>query len=67
MQVEGIEICGKTGTAENYTKIDGVKTQLTDHSVFVAFAPKDNPKIVLAVFCLRMDIGELDTLVELHP
>ncbi|SHI84229.1 penicillin-binding protein 2 [Aquimarina spongiae] len=50
LQVEGIDICGKTGTAENYTKIDGVKTQLTDHSVFVAFAPKDNPKIVLAVF-----------------
>ena len=24
--------------------------QLTDHSVFVAFAPKDNPKIALAVF-----------------
>ena len=50
LQVEGIDICGKTGTAENFTKIDGVKTQLTDHSVFVAFAPKDNPKIVLAVF-----------------
>ncbi len=50
LQVEGIEICGKTGTAENFMKIDGVKTQLTDHSVFVAFAPKDNPKIALAVF-----------------
>ena len=50
LQVEGIEICGKTGTAENYAKIDGVKTQLTDHSIFVAFAPKDNPKIAIAVF-----------------
>ncbi|GAA3509061.1 penicillin-binding protein 2 [Aquimarina addita] len=50
LQAEGIEICGKTGTAENYTKIDGVRTQLTDHSVFVAFAPKDDPKIALAVF-----------------
>ncbi len=50
LQVEGIEICGKTGTAENFTKIDGVKTQLTDHSVFVAFAPKDDPKIAIAVF-----------------
>ncbi len=50
LQVEGIEICGKTGTAENYTKINGVRTQLTDHSVFVAFAPKDNPKIALAIF-----------------
>ncbi len=50
LQVKGIEICGKTGTAENFAKIDGVKTQLTDHSIFVAFAPKDNPKIAIAVF-----------------
>ena len=49
LKVPGIEICGKTGTAENFTKIDGVRTQLTDHSIFVAFAPKDNPKIALAV------------------
>lgn len=50
LQVEGIAICGKTGTAENYTKINGKRMQLTDHSVFVAFAPKENPKIALAVF-----------------
>ncbi len=50
LQVPGIEICGKTGTAENFTRIDSLKTQLTDHSIFVAFAPKDNPKIALAVF-----------------
>ena len=50
LQVPGIEICGKTGTAENFTIINGVRTQLTDHSIFVAFAPKDDPKIALAVF-----------------
>lgn len=50
MQIPGIEMCGKTGTAENYTKIDGKRAQLTDHSIFVAFAPKDNPKIAIAVF-----------------
>ena len=50
VQIPGIEICGKTGTAENYTKIDGKRQQLTDHSIFVAFAPKDNPKIAIAVF-----------------
>lgn len=50
VQVPGIEICGKTGTAENFAIIDSVKTQLTDHSIFVAFAPKDNPKIAVAVF-----------------
>ncbi len=50
LQVAGIEICGKTGTAENYTKINGKRVQLTDHSIFLAFAPKDDPKIVVAVF-----------------
>ena len=49
LKVPGIEICGKTGTAENFTKIDGVKQQLTDHSIFVAFAPKDDPKIAIAI------------------
>ena len=46
----GIDICGKTGTAENFAKINGKKTKLQDHSIFVAFAPKDNPKIAIAVF-----------------
>jgi len=50
LQIPGIEICGKTGTAENYTKIDGERKQLTDHSIFIAFAPKDDPKIAIAVF-----------------
>lgn len=50
LKVPNIDICGKTGTAENFAIIDSVKTQLTDHSIFVAFAPKDNPKIAIAVF-----------------
>lgn len=50
LQVKGISIAGKTGTVENYTRINGEKTQLTDHSVFVAFAPVENPKIALAVY-----------------
>jgi penicillin-binding protein 2 len=41
-RVKGIEICGKTGTAEN--------PHGQDHSIFIAFAPKDDPKIALAVF-----------------
>ena len=49
LRVEGIDICGKTGTAENFAKIGGVKVKLEDHSIFVAFAPKDNPKIAIAV------------------
>jgi penicillin-binding protein 2 len=50
LQVPGITIAGKTGTAENFTKIDGVRTQLTDHSVFIAFAPVEDPKIAIAVY-----------------
>ena len=50
LQVKGLEICGKTGTAENFTRINGEKVQLTDHSIFVAFAPKDKPKIAISVF-----------------
>ncbi|WP_397364832.1 penicillin-binding protein 2 [Olleya sp. R77988] len=50
LQIKDIEIVGKTGTVENFVKIDSVKTQLTDHSIFVAFAPKNNPKIAIAVF-----------------
>lgn len=48
--VAGIDICGKTGTAENYLKVNGKRVKLQDHSIFVAFAPKDNPKIAIAVF-----------------
>ena len=49
LKVKDLAICGKTGTAENFMKINGKRTQLTDHSIFVAFAPKDNPKIAIAV------------------
>ncbi len=50
IRIPDIEICGKTGTAENYIRVDGKRMQLTDHSIFVAFAPKDDPKIAIAVF-----------------
>ena len=42
--IPDIPICGKTGTAENNQR--GGK----DHSIFFAFAPKDNPKIAIAVY-----------------
>ncbi|MFD2521617.1 penicillin-binding transpeptidase domain-containing protein [Emticicia soli] len=40
-RLEGIEVCGKTGTSQN--KKGG------DHSLFIAFAPRVNPKIAIAV------------------
>src|SRR5690606_12954534 len=50
LQIPDIDICGKTGTVENFAIVDGEKVKLQDHSVFLAFAPKENPKIVIAVF-----------------
>ncbi len=44
-KIPGINVCGKTGTAENYHH--GIKQK--DHSIFVCFAPRENPKIVIAV------------------
>ena len=39
--VDSLDICGKTGTVENSG---------ADHSVFVGFAPMDNPQIAIAVY-----------------
>lgn len=44
-----IIICGKTGTAENPFG--------EDHSVFIAFAPKDDPKIAIAVYVENAGFG----------
>lgn len=41
-QAPGVEVCGKTGTSQN--------PHGEDHSVFFAFAPKDNPRIAIAVY-----------------
>jgi penicillin-binding protein 2 len=48
-RIPGITMCGKTGTAENKQVIAGKVRTLTPHSLFVCFAPRDNPKIVVAV------------------
>ena len=49
-QIDGINIAAKTGTAENFIRVNGRRMQLTDHSIFVAFAPVEDPKIAIAVF-----------------
>ncbi|MDR0971546.1 MAG: penicillin-binding protein 2 [Bacteroidales bacterium] len=40
-KIDDIAVCGKTGTAQNYGN---------DHSVFICFAPKDDPQIALSVY-----------------
>ncbi|MFT5666459.1 MAG: penicillin-binding protein 2 [Vicingaceae bacterium] len=41
-RIDSLEVCGKTGTVQN--------PHGDDHSTFIAFAPKDNPKIALSVY-----------------
>lgn len=48
-QIPGIDVCGKTGTAQNERYINGKKIKLQNHSMFVAFAPRDTPRIAVAV------------------
>ncbi len=41
-RLDGWDVCGKTGTAQN--------PRGRDHSTFLSFAPKDNPKIAISVY-----------------
>lgn len=52
-KVPGIIVCGKTGTVENYYK--GIKQK--SHAVFAAFAPRENPRIAIAVICENAGFG----------
>lgn len=47
--IPDIVMCGKTGTSQN--------RKGKDHSIFIAFAPKDNPKIAIAVFVENAGFG----------
>jgi penicillin-binding protein 2 len=48
-QIPDIAVCGKTGTVEN--------PHGKDHSVFIAFAPKDNPRIAIATIVENCGFG----------
>ena len=48
-EVEGLDLCGKTGTAQN--------PHGDDNSVFICFAPKDNPKIAVAAYIEHGSFG----------
>lgn len=54
-KVEGITICGKTGTVENYANIKGQLVKQPNHSFFCAFAPRESPKI--AIMCVVENSG----------
>ncbi len=48
-QIKGVEVCGKTGTSQN--------AKGKDHAIFIAFAPKHNPKIAVAVVVENAGFG----------
>jgi len=48
-KLDGVTICAKTGTAENKALVNGEVIKMQNHSMFVAFAPRENPKIAIAV------------------
>lgn len=48
-RIKGTTVCGKTGTAEN--------PHGEDHSVFIAFAPKEKPKIAIATYVENAGFG----------
>jgi len=56
-RIPGINMCAKTGTAENYLVIDHKRTKLKNHSIFVCFAPRENPKIAIAVVISNAGFG----------
>ena len=56
-QVPGVVVCGKTGTVQNSAKVNGVMVKQKDHAFFGAFAPRDNPKIAIAIICENAGFG----------
>ncbi len=50
-RLDSIEVCGKTGTVQNKDR--------PDHSVFICFAPRENPKIAIAAYVEYSDFGGL--------
>lgn len=56
-RIDSIAVCGKTGTVENFKRINGKVYQLTDHSNFMAFAPMEEPKIAISVFIENSGFG----------
>ena len=56
-KIAGINLCAKTGTAQNFTFIRGKKVELNENSMFVAFAPRENPKIAVCVVVENAGFG----------
>ena len=56
-RIPGINICAKTGTAETYLNLEGRRTKLNNNSIFVCFAPRENPQIVVVVVVQNAGFG----------
>ncbi|MFT3825714.1 MAG: penicillin-binding protein 2 [Chitinophagaceae bacterium] len=56
-RIPGINMCAKTGTAQNMIVLDGRRYELKENSTFVCFAPRENPKIAIAVVVQNAGAG----------
>ena len=57
VRIPGINMCAKTGTAENYLMLERRRTKLKNNAMFVCFAPRENPKIAIAVVVQNAGYG----------
>ena len=57
VRIPGINMCAKTGTAENYLVIEHRRTKLKNNAMFVCFAPRENPKVCIAVVVQNAGYG----------
>jgi penicillin-binding protein 2 len=56
-RIPGIDICAKTGTAQNFRIIRRKRVELNENSMFVCFAPRENPRIAIAVVVENAGFG----------
>src|SRR5215203_740690 len=56
-RIPGINVCAKTGTAQNFRIIRRKRIELNENSMFVCFAPREDPKIAIAVVVENAGFG----------
>ena len=64
-RIEGLDVCGKTGTVQviaqhGWVKTEGLAFRERDHAWFASFAPRDNPQMVVVVFVEHGGHGGVD-------
>jgi penicillin-binding protein 2 len=58
-QIPGVQVAGKTGTAQVVKKGTPASKEIKDHGWFLAFAPYEDPKIAIAVIAENAGFGSV--------